>query len=293
MRPLLLFTLLIYLGFYCHAQTDFRFADSTAQWNVSVYVDYTHSYSTKNYTVVGDTFWNGNQYQVIGQIPGDRILLRKDSLNRFYTPLPDNTNDEGLLYDFGANKGDTIAFVRLVIGYNHHNATAIVDSVDTVNWHGLRRRLIFKPAYQGWTSEIWVEGLGALNADPIANSSLTMQPGAPDIAYNLLCFHENGQLVYQDANSNSCNTAVQDLEEVRVDIYPNPAEDVVSFQLPDFFEDQQTLLQISTPEGQSILNTPFHTSLLKIPTTTFARGMYFYSIISKGQKAASGKIILE
>ncbi len=289
MRASFLFALLFYLGFYSRAQTDFRFADSTAQWNVFVYSDETPATHMENYYYNNDAIWQNRQYQNISG-----TLYRRDSLNRIYTPHPwDTTASDGLLYDFSANPGDTIFYKRLLPGYTWYSGTLIVDSTDTVYWDKPRRRLFLKTLY-GDNAEVWIDGIGVLNANPLWHVTSYNPPGFGfNTIYNLLCFHENGQLVYQDANSNSCNTAVQDLPKVRVDIYPNPAEDVVSFQLPDFFENQQALLQISTPEGQSILNTPFHTSLLKIPTTTFARGMYFYSIISKGQKAASGKIILQ
>ncbi|MFN8287750.1 MAG: T9SS type A sorting domain-containing protein [Chitinophagales bacterium] len=282
MKHYLLLFIAITIGVNCHAQTDFRFADSTAQWNVLNEVPGQGVEWTSVYTTGHDTLTNGYNYQTVQSC---FWFYRRDSLNRIYSI------GDSLIYDFGAQVGDSVhsfwcdGFVK---GMYHSK----VLSVDTVNWGKPRRRLFLS------NGQIWVDGIGNVNADPLTN--LSSLPAHSISAINLLCFFENGQMQYHRNGYDTCYSSNINLKinepvaEYRyVKAYPNPADNIASFQLFNFQEDEDVQFRMSTPTGQCVLDIPFQTSILKIPTTTFARGMYFYSITSKGQKAASGKIILE
>lgn len=288
MKPLLL-SCLIFLTLCSRSQTDFHFADSTAQWNVFVFSDQVPNTNTNNYVVWEDVVWQNKQYQ---NIMG--TLYRRDSLNRIYTPHPyDTAQSDGIMYDFGANVGDTVSFKRLLPGYTWFPGTLIVDSTDTVNWDKPRRRL-FLQTLNGMDGEVWIDGIGALYADPLMHILQYNPPGPGSNAiYNLLCFHENGQLVYQDPNYNSCNTELNEPAQVKTKVFPNPADDLVTFQLPGFSGRRDLRLEITNLNGRQVISTPFQASSIQIGTASLPRGIYFYSVVKGPQRLATGKLVLQ
>ena len=89
-----------------NSQTNFQFADSTAQWNELEGVwtgnppNYVNYYTT-TFTVKGDTVINAVSYQIISSSI-EEVYVRRDSLNRVYAHYGNfNPSDsfENLLYD--------------------------------------------------------------------------------------------------------------------------------------------------------------------------------------------------
>src|ERR1043165_7304160 len=111
MRKCLIITLLLPFYFSVSAQIDFRFADSTAFWNlVEVGTVPPHLYAqTRTITVAGDTVFQGHSYQhLCFNILGacfDRYLSR-DSANSIFSGNP--SLPEHKIYDFNGVTGDTI-----------------------------------------------------------------------------------------------------------------------------------------------------------------------------------------
>lgn len=119
----------------------------------------------------------------------------------------------------------------------------------------------------------------------------------------------NGRSYYRlrqtDFNGESTVTAAQsvyfsDGGYASVSTYPNPAVDQLTFTLEAEFDEQSELtLEIFTANGQSAFigslqslesNTEGSFSL---PVSTFARGQYYYRILSDSEVLGSGKIILQ
>ena len=112
-----------------NGQTNFHFADSTAQWNELEGVwtgnppNYVNYYTT-TFTANTDTVINAINYQIIIS-DNDEVYLRRDSLNRVYAHYGNSISDsfENLLYDFSKQTGDTFNMYGWM--------TVIVTSTDT------------------------------------------------------------------------------------------------------------------------------------------------------------------
>ena len=132
-----------------------------------------------------------------------------------------NTSEETLLYDFTANVGDT-----LTIG--DFGQRLIVDSIGTVQIGNADRKKFWlrlqsnNPGGYQFT-ETWVEGIGS-DYGLLWSGYLSI----PDGWHCLLCFHQNGELVWENPEYGFCTyTAVEETKDSRISVYPNPAKDKV------------------------------------------------------------------
>jgi uncharacterized repeat protein (TIGR01451 family) len=79
---------------------------------------------------------------------------------------------------------------------------------------------------------------------------------------------------------------------VSLDVFPNPTQDVVFFQLKKttITQGQVTLYDL---QGKKILSEEFNHNLFKINTLNLNSGAYFFRIESEGVGFASGKLLVE
>lgn len=124
--PLVIFFM---LSNFASAQTNFRFADSTAQWNVVV--QDSSDFMTNIYIVATDTLLNGANYQVIRKLGSSfTTFFRQDSSGRvFQKNYAYYDTSEVLVYDFSKTVGDTVKHLIFADGIA---MDAVIDSVDSV-----------------------------------------------------------------------------------------------------------------------------------------------------------------
>lgn len=173
-----------------------------------------------------------------------------------------NTSEETLLYDFTANVGDT-----LTIG--DFGQRLIVDSIGTVQIGNADRKKFWlrlqsnNPGGYQFT-ETWVEGIGS-DYGLLWSGYLSI----PDGWHCLLCFHQNGELVWENPEYGFCTyTAVEETKDSRISVYPNPAKDKVVIegleaccvqvynalgQLVNQAEDKNEISVAGLPEGVYLL----------------------------------------
>lgn len=199
------------------AQTDFRFADSTARWNV-----WQHNWAISVVfprSVYGDTVFAGKNYQVISG-----GWLRRDSSNKIYRWIGHDT----LLYDFGAQVGDTIH--TLAPGYQDYlyPALYIVDAIDTVVMGKPRLRMFL----HGTQNTTWIDGIGDLKADPLTGTYVYNGLGVShqNVLCEVSCFFENGQLLFGNPSLGNCITGINDLIEPEIQVYPLPATNQLTLE---------------------------------------------------------------
>lgn len=162
---------------FTNAQTDLRFADSTAVWNLAetAYLETIDSPGidgiprTKVYHVEKDTFFNNHSYQKIMPQGWQRNLIRKDSTGRVYW-FDHASGADKLIYDFGLEKGDTITLdTKSDWEWSDTLVTLVVDSVDSVFYGTWRKRLFLQcnsphPCTWDGTYDTWIEGIGSLRS---------------------------------------------------------------------------------------------------------------------------------
>ncbi len=134
-----------------------------------------------------------------------------------------NTSVETLLYDFTASVGDTLCF-------GHPGNCFVLDSISMVQIGGVdRRKFWFGLEYDGLgnprAKETWVEGIGS-------DFGLLWSGyyGVYDGWHCLLCFHQYGELVWQNPEYNTCSypyDAVEENKDSEIALYPNPVRDRV------------------------------------------------------------------
>ncbi len=294
----LLLAILIFTTASIFAQTNFRFADSTAQWNVLREIQQTGSEVTYIFKANGDTIIDGKQYQNILS-PEDagyyyqhqgNISVRRDSIGRVYRRAASDTLDI-LIYDFSKNAGDTVILSRYNPPWINSTFYLKVTAVDTVYLLGIKRKRMFLQD----SSQVWIDGIGDLHyyfLSPVGEWGINDVP-----TYTTLCFFENGQLLYHDANFDTCVvnsiTGVAELEPNSIKILPNPSSGSFITIQSDASFPTETKFQLFDIAGRMVLEKPLYDKIIRVELNGFSKGLYLYSIAANRQKISSGKLAVQ
>lgn len=246
-------------------------------------------------------------------------FLREDSANQkvyFYDPYSfptPNLSSKKLLYDFDIEVGDTVDVFYRAHDNNIQQAIKLsVDSIgiadkfneqllgpflaapiidDSARVYNLRP-VGPHPSHPSPKNITWVEGVGSV-AGPMRSGIA----GSPWYTYDLVCFHQNGQLAYYSVsnpnrNEDSCLafvTVSTEPEEKPYSLYPNPAIDKLLIEHSALAID----VNIINASGQLIYQTK-HMGLvpLEIALTDWPRGIYFVKL-QFGERIATEKIVLQ
>ncbi len=284
------------------AQTDFHFADSTAQWNVIA--RYNNGvipvyYVASIYHVTGDTVIGGAKYQNI-----DGNYFRRDSFQRIYVrsrdTFPGDTG-EYFIYDFGKNKGDTIsgmgtAWCGAIL--------CVVDSVDSVLIGHYRKRMYVTwiPHNFSKNQDVWIDGIGSVldNFLAVPNTCASWE-----ITYfELLCYFEQGQLLFHNNGSYSnfdCNHGVglddNIYKSIKATISPNPTTNHLTISLTAPANQSSTFQSLTFNlldlTGKTIQQQNLTQQINHVDLINTSRGIYFYNIVSPNGKRQSGKLVIE
>jgi len=285
MKKHLLFVFLISVfSSQLFSQTNFRFSDSTAQWNVVLFYDtwlpYPDYYLTLVFQSESDTVLNGVSYQ---NISGH--FMRRDTTNRIYMYQTDTS--EVFIYDFGANKGDTI--YNLQNDDNSQTYNTIVDSVDSVYVGHWRKRMFIGPY-----PDIWIDGIGSLYSHFLYPESELITVDGPD--WWLLCYFENSQLAYHDPFIDTCiynsATAIKVTEQNFFHLFPNPASTYLTIQSENNIP-SPTTLQLFDLTGRMVLQKQLTGNTTVVSLNDVSKGIYLYNIVSDKERLTTGKIIKE
>jgi hypothetical protein len=157
------------------------------------------------------------------------IIKEEESGKVFYKPKEQEV--EYLLYDFGMNVNDT----AVLYWCQNPNCEVHVriDSIATQHIAGAERRVFYVSSKDMFGDEwhwlnTWVEGIGAMEG--LLYSCHVVNAGGITL-HELLCYHEDGELVWQNSTYNTClidPLIIQDNTEASgLQVYPNPARDRV------------------------------------------------------------------
>lgn len=230
------------------AQDCVSFLQEGNEWNTLSVVSaglFIDAYSNYVNWCSGDTLIDGIQYtKLMGTKNGDNphlfALLREED-NKLWSRL--NNQTESLLYDFNANVGDTIR-----IGYYEE---LIVDSISIEQIGGIDRKmywfgLVYDIFGEPYATETWIEGIGS-NWGLLYCGTSNFVGGY----YVGLCFHQNGELIWQNPEYDYCTyDVVEDNKDAEISIYPNPAKDIVLVEGIEAFE-----IHVFNSLGQLIIET--------------------------------------
>lgn len=198
-----------------------NFVDPANQWNVSESQNFGATY-TGIYKIIGDSVSGDKLYNKIFVSYDSTMinwmykgLLREDSNKVYY--IPPFGNNEGLLYDFTLNAGDTIYIISEWMPEPQQFVCLSVDSIFYDGAYHKRWNFLFP-------SEQWIEGIGSTNGPLVSGSSAYVS----DLWFSLLCFHWNDTLLYMGPYVTQCfitTVGVKDLDIANsVNLSPNPIQ---------------------------------------------------------------------
>jgi hypothetical protein len=186
------------LGAYhivCGVQTDYHFFDGDSTFNNHKYKKL-YCYRDEQHST---RFYEG--------------LIRKDNNNKIFF-VSQNSMAEYLLYDFSVTEG--MSFRYTYYRDSEMTVNVYVKKVDYVDMNGYnikRIQLSSLPPDDDTIIDIWYDGIGSVNGflNPIFSIS-----GGGRI---LLCFYQNGTLIYHNAQFPNCY--YDNAEEVQNLLTPN------------------------------------------------------------------------
>ncbi len=304
MKKLLLFIVLTVTTGGLFAQTNFRFADSTAQWTVLASTSWGQP-STPVYRVVGDTIIAGKQYQNINSLNPFPLAIdpiRKDSTSKVFAKSPFDSV-EIMIYDFGAVKGDSFAYNTYHIPY----LACRIDSVDSIMLDRMRKRMFVTYMSDSFSTsidpplapyrdyDVWIEGIGALYTPfYLPGFQIVANIGGP--AFSLLCFSEKNTTVYIKASYTSCDiTDVNEIvSETSIKLSPNPysGNNSITIQTENNLP-PQTTFQLFDITGRMVLQKQLTGDKTNLPLNEISKGLYLYKVTSGEKKIGSGKLVVQ
>ena len=222
----LLALLLMVGGAAMQAQNYVSLLQEGNEWNTLDVVESVGLYQFNSKTLVnwlaGDTIVDDVRYTKVMETVNDEgtpvlaALLREEDGKVWQRYLGKST--EMLLYDFTANVGDS-----LVCGYGDY---FVLDSISIEHLGGVdRKKFWFRLGYDfvgdPYAMETWIEGIGS-DLGLLYCGSAYICGGY----YKALCFHQNGELVWQNPEYDACLiTDVEEIHDNELSVYPNPAHD--------------------------------------------------------------------
>ena len=191
-------------------------------------------YNTLVNWLSGDTLINEVRYaKVMETLNGEgtpyQVALLREEDGKVWETY--NGNSEILLYDFTANVGDS-----LVCGYGDY---FVLDSISIEQIGGVdRKKFWFGLEYdftgEPYAMETWIEGIGS-DLGLLYCGSYYFCGGY----YRALCFHQDGELIWQNPEYNACViTSVEEINDKVISVYPNPAMEKVTIDGIDAAEVQ-------------------------------------------------------
>jgi hypothetical protein len=287
------------------AQTDFHFADSTAQWNVlsaqyeiggpRIYL------STGIFKIAKDTIIGQYTYQEI--LETHNYFIRKDSSQKVFG-LSSRDSAEHLLYDFGLGLHDSTIVFNALNDWPYNSFGCRVDSSDTVVMDRARKRLFISyNTGSGWFGkDKWIEGIGSTDYHFLSPGNNPQALDGP--VQSLLCFMENGAVIYHDTSNffdvskTSCLLSgiingVRQIAGDKFSLVPNPCiNGDISVSIHEVGA-LPGLLKLFDITGKLISQKQLTEKSTHISLNDVSKGLYLYDIISTGQKISSGKLVVE
>ena len=198
--------------------------------------------------------------------------------------MRDITGDEGILYDFSAELGDTVTIRNVISGPTIKYRVITVDSIYI--YDALRKRYQFE--FLTWpANDTWIEGIGSLDHGIIYSGYYNTSPW-----YFLLCYKYNEILYYQNPDYTACYYPYVGQDEVIDDdefiLFPNPATSFITINIKEGISIEEAI--IYNHLGQKALEAmPVNNT---VDVSKLKPGIYFIEVVTKDWRGGT-KLIIE
>lgn len=250
-------------------------------------------YSSHYLKLAGDTIIEGESYNkldysqdetqtiwyeyggFIRETPEGKVYYRRSGLG------------EGLIYDFGAELGDTVVVLNHELIPEPLNMVVIQEDSLLLEdgWH--RMLVLEDDAYPG--EETWIEGVGSISG---IVKSCQKAFGSSCGDFELLCSSDAGFTIYVSPNYSSCwyvYTRIDDFKEINpLKLYPNPVQEVLHIEGDFLIQGGTYLVRLLDFTGKLVLEQETNSSELDL--STLGSGMYFLQLQTNAANY-SGKIV--
>lgn len=141
----------------------------------------------------------------------------------------------------------------------------------------------------GYSSYFWNTGANT-------NSLVLVQPITPGVYYYTVTLNDiygcNGTSDSTTITVNNCTTDLPDANKnlMELNVYPNPAEDLLFIEMPEGLDFEQGRLEIYATNGAVVYKQSFNKKHLFINTSSYAEGVYLVRI-SDGKQTFSRKMV--
>ncbi|MBO4575174.1 MAG: T9SS type A sorting domain-containing protein [Bacteroidales bacterium] len=148
--------------------------------------------------------------------------FRNDGYQVYYCKYNGSAyEDEVMLYDYELEEGD-------FFNDDDDHPMQVTEVSTITDYNGLERKKIsFMFIGLPDEQEYWIEGVGSSRG--FANSG-RYTPTDEGAIFHLLCYHEDWMIIYVNPVYNSCdvNEIVENNANLGVNVYPNPASEIVN-----------------------------------------------------------------
>lgn len=235
MKRITFLTILFVSTMQIHAQ---EFAPIGAIWHYTQGTLNPNVTSFKTFESISDTIINGSECKKIIEV--ERYL---DTINIFYHYMYSENDsvffyaaDEfQLLYDFGANTGDTIV-LDYFITYDDNFLKMIIDSTGTIMINDQERKIQYITCGDGMVIEFGqhvIEGIG--------NTSFMFPTLDGSLDGPLRCYQDNNTDLFQNPfhpiygwNHEDCEEIITGIKETeileKISVFPNPTKSSISIK---------------------------------------------------------------
>ena len=209
-------------------------------------------------------------------------LLREDSNIVYYKPP---TFDEGVLYNFNLNIGDSAYIVNMHSGPT--NIPIYITDIDTIEYLGIPLKRWYIDGYSG---EYWVDGIGSLFG-PLHTKYYEVIT-CP--SWILICCHQNSELLYLSPYITECfplELSINYVENSDVNIRPNPVKQNSVF----IIEMNSVLLSVEIINSIGVVIKRYNSlnsNVLKVKTNNLISGMYIIRIKTNNFEEYVSRIVV-
>lgn len=276
-----LIVILVFFSMENYSQDYRQIIDTSSKWSILT------SYSGVNSTHfirfgLEDTLIGGLPYRKVYNTydPDEQnwlfmdVFVREDTVNR-QVYLRNLIGEEGLIYDFSIEIGDTVTINNVLSGSIIQMKVVDVDSI-LIN-DEYRKQFHFEPVnWPFW--DTWVEGIGSLGQGILYSGWYNTSPW-----YTLICYKQNEIVYYMTPGYTACYYPYVSVDETysnNLKVFYNHTINCI--EIRNTGTNIQNHFELYTVFGQRILHKPITgNTQINLGKYGLADGIYIYSLKNK------------